>query len=71
MARSGSPVYKYNNGFWAMPVNGSCQRWVPFMSGYGGIIVWTINEGLLPANATGGRAPNALTQALKHAFLDP
>jgi chitinase len=39
--------------------------------GYGGIIVWTINQGLLPANAAGGRAPNALTQALKHAFIDP
>jgi chitinase len=41
-------------------------------NGYGGIMVWTLNEGgLLPANASGGRAPNALTQALKTGFLDP
>ncbi|MEP7358186.1 MAG: hypothetical protein ABI847_13155, partial [Anaerolineales bacterium] len=36
---TGSPVYKYNNGFWALPLNNSCRRWVPFMSGYGGIVV--------------------------------
>jgi chitinase len=39
--------------------------------GYGGIIVWTLAEGWLPANASGGRAPNALMQALKTAFIDP
>jgi chitinase len=40
-------------------------------SGYGGIIVWTIGEGWLPSGAAGGRAPNALMQALKKGFLDP
>ena len=40
-------------------------------NGYGGIIIWTIQEGWLPANATGGRAPNALFQALKQGFIDP
>jgi chitinase len=39
--------------------------------GYGGIIIWTINLGRLPANAVDGRAPNALFQALKRGFLDP
>jgi chitinase len=39
--------------------------------GYGGIIVWTIQEGWLPQNASGGRARNALMQALKHGFIDP
>jgi chitinase len=37
--------------------------------GYGGIIVWTIQEGWLPAGASGGRAPNALMQALRTGFL--
>jgi chitinase len=40
-------------------------------NGYGGIIIWTLQEGWLPANASGGRAPNALMQALKSAFLAP
>jgi len=40
-------------------------------NGYGGIIVWTLNEGWLPANASGGRAPNALMQALRTGFIDP
>jgi chitinase len=40
-------------------------------NGYGGIIIWTLQEGWLPANASGGRAPNALMQALKTAFIDP
>jgi hypothetical protein len=40
-------------------------------NGYGGIIVWTIQQGWLPAGASGGRAPNALMQALKQGFLDP
>src|SRR5581483_1824086 len=39
--------------------------------GYGGVIIWTINEGWLPANASGGRAPNALMQALRQGFLAP
>jgi chitinase len=40
-------------------------------NGYGGIIIWTIEEGWLPAGAAGGRAPNELMQALKTAFIDP
>jgi len=40
-------------------------------NGYGGIIVWTINQGWLPAAASGGRASNAMMQALKSGFLDP
>lgn len=40
-------------------------------NGYGGIIVWTIQEGWLPAGAAGGRAPNALMQALRQGFLMP
>ena len=40
-------------------------------SGYGGIIVWTLEEGWLPAGASGGRAPNALMQALRAGFLLP
>lgn len=36
--------------------------------GYGGAIVWTLNQGWLRSSA---RAPNALTQALKRGFLDP
>jgi len=40
-------------------------------SGYGGIIVWTLGEGWLPSGAAGGRAQNALMQALKKGFLDP
>lgn len=40
-------------------------------NGYGGIIVWTIQEGWLPAGASGGRAQNALMQALKTGFIDP
>ncbi|HET9627725.1 MAG TPA: glycoside hydrolase family 18 protein [Kofleriaceae bacterium] len=37
-------------------------------SGYGGIIVWTLAEGYLPANASGGRARDAMIQALANAF---
>jgi chitinase len=40
-------------------------------NGYGGVIVWTIQEGWLPANASGGRTQNALMQALKTGFIDP
>ncbi|MFM2420226.1 MAG: hypothetical protein RL385_4949, partial [Pseudomonadota bacterium] len=39
--------------------------------GYGGIIVWTIQQGYLPANAAGGRARNALMQALRKGFIAP
>lgn len=37
-------------------------------NGYGGIIVWTINQGHLQG---GSKAHNALTQALKRGFIDP
>lgn len=37
--------------------------------GYGGIILWTLQEGWLPPNASGGRAPGALMQALRAGFL--
>jgi chitinase len=37
-------------------------------SGYGGIIIWTLQEGYLPANAAGGRARNALMEALRTGF---
>jgi chitinase len=40
-------------------------------NGYGGIIIWTLAEGRLPAAASGGRSKNALTQALKKGFLGP
>jgi chitinase len=40
-------------------------------NGYGGIIIWTLEEGWLPSNASGGRAPNSLMQALKSAFIAP
>lgn len=38
-------------------------------NGYGGIIVWTLQEGYLPAGASGGRARDAMIQALGTAFL--
>ncbi len=38
-------------------------------NGYGGVIVWTIQQGWLPSGASGGRAQNALMQALKTGFL--
>ncbi|HEX7841529.1 MAG TPA: glycoside hydrolase family 18 protein [Kofleriaceae bacterium] len=38
-------------------------------SGYGGIIVWTLAEGYLPANAAGGRARDSMIQALSNAFV--
>jgi chitinase len=40
-------------------------------NGYGGIIVWNLEQGWLPPGASGGRAPNSLMQALKTAFIDP
>jgi hypothetical protein len=45
MNTTGTPVFKYNNGFWAKEMTPSefpqytCSFWVPFMSGYGGITV--------------------------------
>jgi GH18 family chitinase len=39
--------------------------------GYGGIIVWTIRQGWLPAGAASGRARNALMQAREQGFIDP
>lgn len=39
-------------------------------NGYGGIIVWTLAEGTLPANATGGRTANAMIHALHAAFTE-
>jgi chitinase len=38
-------------------------------NGYGGTIVWTLQQLRLPAGAVGGRAPNALEQALRKGFL--
>lgn len=40
-------------------------------NGYGGIIIWTIQEGWLKPNAAGGRPQNALMQALRQGFLVP
>lgn len=40
-------------------------------NGYGGIMVWTIQQGWLSPNAAGGRPQNALMQALRAGFLDP
>jgi hypothetical protein len=45
MNTTGTPVFKYNNAFWAKEMTPSefpqytCSFWVPFMSGYGGITV--------------------------------
>jgi chitinase len=39
-------------------------------NGYGGIIIWTIQEGRLPANAAGGRTPDAMLQALYNGFMN-
>ena len=40
---TGTPGFRYNNGFWAHDIAGyiGCPQpvWVPFMSGYGGISV--------------------------------
>ena len=38
-------------------------------NGYGGTIVWTLQQLRLPASAVGGRAPDALVQALRTGFL--
>jgi chitinase len=39
--------------------------------GYGGIIVWTIQQGWLPAGAADGMERNALMQALRRGFIAP
>ena len=39
-------------------------------NGYGGIIVWTLQEGYLPAGASGGRPHDAMFQALAFGFLE-
>ncbi len=39
-------------------------------NGYGGIIVWTLAQGYLPANSAGGRSRDAMLQALRSAFLE-
>jgi chitinase len=39
--------------------------------GYGGAIVWTLEEGWLAVGASGGRAQNSLMQALRTGFLGP
>ncbi len=40
-------------------------------NGYGGVMVWTLQQGWLSPGAAGGRPQNALMQALKKGFLDP
>jgi len=45
MDTTDTPVFKYNNAFWAKNITPAefpqytCSFWVPFMSGYGGITV--------------------------------
>jgi hypothetical protein len=49
-----SPDLAYNNGFWALEVSKTlgCKkpRWIPFMSGYGGITVALISPELMYYN---------------------
>jgi chitinase len=40
-------------------------------NGYGGIIIWTIQQGYLPTGAVGGRARNSIMQALRSGFISP
>ncbi len=40
-------------------------------NGYGGIIIWQLAEGWLGTGASGGRAQNAMMQALKKGVIDP
>lgn len=40
-------------------------------NGYGGIIIWTLQEGWLPPNAAENRSQNSLMQALKTGFINP
>ena len=46
---TGSPVFKYNNGFWAKEFTSAdgytCSFYTPFMSGYGGITVVMMPNG--------------------------
>lgn len=50
MTTSGTTAFKYNNGFWAKdftPADGyPCTFWTPFMSGYGGITVVMMPNGV-------------------------
>lgn len=49
MNTTGSPVFKYNNGFWAKEFTSAdgytCSFYTPFMSGYGGITVVMMPNG--------------------------
>ena len=49
MDTTGSPVFKYNNGFWAKQFTNAdgytCSFYTPFMSGYGGITVVMMPNG--------------------------
>jgi hypothetical protein len=40
-------------------------------NGYGGIIVWTLQEGWLLPSSSGGRSQDSLMQALRTGFLVP
>jgi len=55
---SDSPDLAYNNGFWALEVSKTlgCKkpRWIPFMSGYGGITVALISPELMYYNYADG-----------------
>jgi len=52
MDTTGVPVFKYNNAFWAKNMTPAefpqytCSFWVPFMSGYGGITVAMLPNGV-------------------------
>lgn len=47
---TGRPVFKYNNGFWAKEFTSTdgytCSFYTPFMSGYGGITVAMMPNGV-------------------------
>lgn len=49
VSTTGSPVFKYNNGFWAKEFTSAdgytCSFYTPFMSGYGGITVVMMPNG--------------------------
>ncbi len=49
MNTTGTPVFKYNNGFWAKEFTSAdgytCSFYTPFMSGYGGITVVMMPNG--------------------------
>jgi Beta-lactamase len=48
--RAGSDVLRYNLGFWAWNVQATlgcrAETWIPFMSGYGGIVVALLPNGM-------------------------